>query len=696
MPDPTVYQTLIRSALIPEKELEEIFQDVFTEFIQEQGIDLDDFCRLIAESENANQRPTPDFEPIVIYNRDAHSQGASDQSSQNTNEEEKEGDSSSDASLNPQGKSTYDLLNESNADVPSISSQDFESLAQRIYNAKNPTRADANLPSTQLDKIFDDAVGEHIQESQAQEHPNVGSHGSPATQRVNRLLTPEILQVFGDKLLTRLQELNKINSWQASKIRSGKATFFLGDYRLVDFLGKGGNGRVFLGRKRDNPTNADRSRPRQVNDVAIKIIPRRVELSKLGMFEREALLGQIARHDNLVRCILKDMDKHIHYSISEYIDGGDARKLLARLGKVDYRMASYIISETARGLDFLHQNGLIHRDVKLGNILLSKQGDVKLSDYGSVSVIPTFLETQQPTEIYQRIVDWENNEAINYYSSQEEMERFRRKAQGTWDYMAPDQIQTPAQISPLWDIYSLGCAFYFLLTGELPYPNTPGRPEMQAQVIYSNTVPPAPIEYDNRIPHDLSNLVMQMIAKRPSERVRTARQVYETLARWTPSKGELTSPMKMLPQFPNRENFWDAQNVECTFINNAFVNQDSFSTGSSTIPHRISASSRSQSRTRDFGSDYPSPVRVTTSNGEVVDSARKPPVIKLPNSNTGASGSSNNLSSQIKVLQRAVNFEQSRTTKLEQYKTTGMKYVLFPLLVVLALALIGVIISSFT
>ena len=104
--------------------------------------------------------------------------------------------------------------------------------------------------------------------------------------------------------------------------------------------------------------------------------------------------------------------------------------------------AASIISQVAEGLEYAHAKGIIHRDVKPGNVLVSPDGEAKLSDLGLAGPLSGALETDPR---YGKIV-------------------------GTADYLSPDQIRDPWNPTPAWDIYSLGCTLYYAVTGKVPFP----------------------------------------------------------------------------------------------------------------------------------------------------------------------------------------------------------------------------------
>lgn len=295
-----------------------------------------------------------------------------------------------------------------------------------------------------------------------------------------------------DELLAdRLVALGHINSWQASQLLLGRTRFTLGPYRIVDSLGQGGMGQVFLG---------EHEMLSQVR--AIKVLP----ISKstpqaIAGFKQEIRAQATLNHPHLVQAYDAGEDGNVHYLVSEYVEGMDLRKLIRREGRMDAMRAAAIGVQVADALRYAHEEGFIHRDVKPSNVLVAPNGLAKLSDLGLAGP----MEGAEDDTRFGKIV-------------------------GSADYIAPDHILSPTTPSPLWDIYSLGCTLYYAVTGKPPFPRR-GSSLKRAM---------AHIEEEARDPRELAPdldeafalLIMDLMAKDANRRVPSASAVLDRLRDW--------------------------------------------------------------------------------------------------------------------------------------------------------------------
>ena len=171
-------------------------------------------------------------------------------------------------------------------------------------------------------------------------------------------------------LADRLVEMGMLNPWQAKQLLDGRTKFTLGPYRVVDSLGSGGMGQVFkaehgilgAGRGHQGPPPLSKATP-----------------ESRANFTREIRAQARLDHVNLVRALDADEDNNVYYLVTEYVPGCDLRKLVRRNGPLSMEDAASIISQVAAGLQHAHQQGLIHRDVKPANVLVTPEGHAKLS-----------------------------------------------------------------------------------------------------------------------------------------------------------------------------------------------------------------------------------------------------------------------------------------------------------------------------
>jgi serine/threonine protein kinase len=293
-------------------------------------------------------------------------------------------------------------------------------------------------------------------------------------------------------LADKLVELGQLNFWQSRQLLEGRKKFTLGPYRIKDSLGRGGMGQVFKGEHEVMGRVA-----------AIKVLPREKSTPEaIHNFTREIRAQAKMDHPNLVRALDAGEDGNVYYLVTEYVPGADLRKLVRRSGPLSMEAAASIISQVAAGLQYAHEQGLIHRDVKPGNVLVTPDGHAKLSDLGL---------------------------AGPRAGAAEEDPRFGKIA-GTADYLSPDHIQAPWDPKPAWDIYSLGCTLYYAVTGKVPFPKGSTRDKARA---HCELRPLDPRRLNPSLSAAFVDLLADMMAKDPRDRIQTAAEVIRRLAPWT-------------------------------------------------------------------------------------------------------------------------------------------------------------------
>ncbi|HBO45889.1 MAG TPA: serine/threonine protein kinase [Planctomycetaceae bacterium] len=293
------------------------------------------------------------------------------------------------------------------------------------------------------------------------------------------------------QLADKLVELGSLNPWQAKQLLQGQFNFVLGPYKIVDSLGRGGMGHVYLaehavlGRK-----------------AALKVLPpERSTPETIENFIREIRAQASLNHENLVQAYHAGHDRNVYYLVAEYVPGSDLRKLARRTGPMDMQTAASIISQVAKGLEYAHQQGLIHRDVKPGNVLVTPDGHAKLSDLGLAG---SMIADPRTDPHYGKIV-------------------------GTADYLSPDQVRTPWAPTPAWDVYSLGCTLYFAVTSKVPFPGGTTADKVRA---HCQVRPLDPRRLNPTLSAEFVDVIADMMAKDPGDRIDTAAEVVTRLAPW--------------------------------------------------------------------------------------------------------------------------------------------------------------------
>lgn len=302
---------------------------------------------------------------------------------------------------------------------------------------------------------------------------------------------------IGDEFVAR----NLLTRWQLDKLLHGKHKgFFLGKYRLLSHLGSGGMSAVYL---------AEHVLMRR--RVAIKVLPtsRKDDSSYLERFHREAQAVAALDHRNIVRAYDVDQENDRHFLVMEYVPGQSLHELVARNGPVDFVPAAEYMRQAAEGLQHAHRMGMVHRDIKPGNLLLDEKGTVKLLDLGLA-----------------RFFDEKDEHSLTV--------KHDERVLGTADYLSPEQALDSHKVDIRSDIYSLGCTLYFLLSGRPPFPEG----TLAQRLMAHQTRPPKPIqEIRPDIPPGLLAILERMMAKKAEERYQTARETAQELFNWLSENG---------------------------------------------------------------------------------------------------------------------------------------------------------------
>ncbi len=301
-------------------------------------------------------------------------------------------------------------------------------------------------------------------------------------------------EVSDEQLGDYLVELGYLNLWQAEQLRQGRTKFTLGSYRIVDAIGHGGMGWVFKG---------EHELLGRVE--AIKVLPKtQTNLTSIENFLREIRAQASLNHPNLVRLSYADREGDTYFLVTEFVPGSDLRRLVHYHGAMTQEKAAILISQTAAALEHAHGQGMIHRDVKPGNILITPEGHAKLTDLG----LAFFAEDQD-----------------DFLQSKP------RHIVGTADFLAPEIIVTPSEVRSVSDIYSLGCTLYYAVTGKVPFPGGDTADKLRRQL---DEMPLAPQRLNAELDGGFVELIAAMMQKRPEDRIATAAEVAKLLQPWTP------------------------------------------------------------------------------------------------------------------------------------------------------------------
>ncbi len=292
------------------------------------------------------------------------------------------------------------------------------------------------------------------------------------------------------------QEL--LSRWQAGQLLAGRSTFFLGKYKLIELLGRGGMGSVFLA---EHVTMRRR--------VALKIIPRNVgkDPQALANFLSEARTIASLDHPNIVQAFSVDNEADRYYLVMEYVDGMDLQQLVQTTGPLDFAGAADYIRQAADGLSHAHGKNLVHCDIKPSNLIVNPQNVVKILDLGVA-----------------RLISHEGGESSDSAKPSQ-------KVLGSVDYLAPEQALNTPEFNHRADIYSLGCTLYYLLTGHPPFPEG----TLPQKILKHQTQDPTDLTIERAdTPESLAEICRKMMAKEPADRYQTAKELRDVLAAWRP------------------------------------------------------------------------------------------------------------------------------------------------------------------
>lgn len=314
----------------------------------------------------------------------------------------------------------------------------------------------------------------------------------------NRLVKPSKYDKVVEELGTddektvadKLVESGILTEYQAQQVLQGRSKLTIGPYLITDFIGQGGMGRVFkaihqvMGRQ-----------------CAVKVLP----IEKSTHESRESFRCEIRTQAGLdspylVRAFDAGMDGRVHYLVTEYVPGNDLRRLIKNNGPLSMNDAALIISQAAMGLQYAHDLGIVHRDVKPGNILVTPDGHAKVSDIGLAS-----------------------------FSMSLEADPRAGKLVGTADYLSPEQIRDPMHVGPLSDIYSLGCTLYYTVTGKVPFPGGDSKSKCKR---HTEQTPYHPSRFAADLSEEFVDLIADMMEKDPERRIQSAAEVAERLEPW--------------------------------------------------------------------------------------------------------------------------------------------------------------------
>ncbi len=273
---------------------------------------------------------------------------------------------------------------------------------------------------------------------------------------------------------------------------AGKTGSRIPGYAILGRLGEGATATVFRARQESLG-----------REVALKVLPKRFASNEryIEQLYAEARMAASLNHPHMVEAY--DVGSHgdHHYFVMEIVDGETVHDRILRLGRLDEVESLEIVLAVAKALSHAHAKGLVHRDVKPKNIIITRDGTPKLTDLG----LARLLEDREAAEAE------------------------KGKSLGTPYYMSPEQVRGDLEIGPASDIYSLGASWYFMITGKTAFVGSDSDDIMQRHV-HEALTPPVMVCPD--ITQGVSDMIVKMMQKSPAKRYASCEELVIELEAW--------------------------------------------------------------------------------------------------------------------------------------------------------------------
>ena len=267
-----------------------------------------------------------------------------------------------------------------------------------------------------------------------------------------------------------------------------RGTIFARRYDVIEEVGRGGMGKVY----RAIDKNVE-------EEVALKILNPEVAADEkmIERFRNELKLARKITHRNVCRMYDLNAEEGTQFIVMEYVPGEDLRSLIKRIGRFTIGKAIIIAKQVCEGLAEAHRLGVIHRDLKPQNIMIDKEGNARIMDFGIARVIKARGITEEELII------------------------------GTPEYMSPEQVEGK-EVDPRSDIYSLGVILYEMVTGRLPFE---GDTPFSIALKHKSEKPPDPRQINDQIPEELSRMILKCLEKDKGKRYQSAEELSSALSK---------------------------------------------------------------------------------------------------------------------------------------------------------------------
>jgi serine/threonine protein kinase len=300
-----------------------------------------------------------------------------------------------------------------------------------------------------------------------------------------------------------LVQRGHVTAYQARLLTEGRiGNFFLNEYKILERVAKGHMAGVF------------RAMHPEAGVVALKVLPpsQAGDPALLARFRREARMAVQADHPAVVRTFACGECRGLHYLVMEYLDGETLEEVLGRRRRITPAETARVGLQAAEGPEHLRGKGLVHRDVKPGNLMLT----------------PAPAPYENTLRSHVKILDIGLGRQLTNADGPEGADELTHDGTilGTPDYLAPEQARDPRRVDTRADVYSLGCSLYHALAGKPPFEDT----NLVRQILRHATQEPEPLARLNpHVPDALVRVIETMMAKDPERRFQTPGQVAEAL-----------------------------------------------------------------------------------------------------------------------------------------------------------------------
>ncbi len=353
-------------------------------------------------------------------------------------------------------------------------------------------------------------------------------------EELRKRLNDSALPGEAREIASKLVSEGKLTRYQAAVLlKASKDPLLIDNYVILDTLDTGGMGLVF------------KALHRSMNRVvALKLLPAAMMSARdtVKRFQREVQAAAALKHPNIVAAYDADESEEIAYLVLEFVDGTNLFRLVKEQGPRPLAEGVDFVRQAATGLSYLHSRGIIHRDVKPANLLLAKDGTVKLLDMG--------------------LVRFASSEDLSCSEMDQELTQAGIVI-GTVAYMSPEQALDTRSADQRSDIYSLGCTLFYLLTGRSLYHEETG---MKTLLAHREQPVPSLREFCEEAPVSLDAVFRTMVAKRPADRLQSMDEVIAALDACVPPPaapaGRAARPVPSAPPLrtgTNRVRVWQSR-----------------------------------------------------------------------------------------------------------------------------------------